>query len=238
MKFCTYITFYRGNKLPPFYFGSTSISNIKKGYRGSASSQEYVNLWKYESKINPHLFKTYIISTHNSRGEAYEKETKLLTAVNASQNSLYLNASNKARFPEMTPEIRHKLSLIRKGKSNPEHSRKMLDYYSKHPKQGTPRSEESRRKMSVAKKGKPAPNKGIPHSDLAKQKMSNIRKLKQIGLQPINQYTSDLVFVKQWKSVKEAAEYYSKHSATLIQNAKEHLTHPHRKAAGFKWRYP
>lgn len=34
MIYCTYITFYRGSKLPPFYIGHSTIKKVEKGYRG------------------------------------------------------------------------------------------------------------------------------------------------------------------------------------------------------------
>ena len=30
--YCVYLTIYTGNKLPPFYIGSTSLKKINKGY--------------------------------------------------------------------------------------------------------------------------------------------------------------------------------------------------------------
>ena len=59
--YCTYLTVYSGNKLPPFYIGSSSIDIINNGYRGSVSSKEYKQIWKTELKNNSHLFKIMII---------------------------------------------------------------------------------------------------------------------------------------------------------------------------------
>jgi hypothetical protein len=39
--FCVYVTFYRGNKLPPFYIGSTYLENMNRGYKGSPRSKKY-----------------------------------------------------------------------------------------------------------------------------------------------------------------------------------------------------
>ena len=72
--FCTYITVYKGNKLPPFYIGYTKTENISKGYRGSVCSKEYKKIWYEELKNNEHLFSTHIISLHKTKKEANERE--------------------------------------------------------------------------------------------------------------------------------------------------------------------
>lgn len=89
--YCTYLTIYSGNKLPPFYIGSSSIDRINKGYRGSVLSKIYKETWKNELRANPHLFKTRIITTHNDRREATIKENSLQKSLNVVKNSLYIN---------------------------------------------------------------------------------------------------------------------------------------------------
>lgn len=61
--YCIYLTVYLGDKLPPFYIGSTSIEKINKGYHGSVTSAKYKDIWKEEIKTSRHLFKTFIIPT-------------------------------------------------------------------------------------------------------------------------------------------------------------------------------
>jgi hypothetical protein len=51
--YCTYLTIYSGNKLPPFYIGSTSVNRISNGYHGSVSSKRYKSIWLEELKTNP-----------------------------------------------------------------------------------------------------------------------------------------------------------------------------------------
>jgi len=90
MKYCVYLTTYFGNKLPPFYLGSTSIEKIKKGYRGSVKSAEFASTWRTEDSS---LFKTRIISIHSTRELALQKELTLQKLVNAPSNPLYVNKS-------------------------------------------------------------------------------------------------------------------------------------------------
>lgn len=89
--YCTYLTSYFGNKLPPFYIGYTTVANINRGYRGSVSSKSYKSIWLSELKHNPHLFTTKIISLHESRKDALNKEMILQTYVNAHTNPMYIN---------------------------------------------------------------------------------------------------------------------------------------------------
>lgn len=91
--YCVYLTSYSGNLLPPFYIGSTNISRINSGYKGSVTSKRYSGVWKREIKENPHLFKTIIISKHLERKEALAKEYKLQKALNVVKNVLYINQS-------------------------------------------------------------------------------------------------------------------------------------------------
>ena len=91
--YVTYLTTYRGNKLPPFYIGSTSIDKINIGYRGSVVSKKYKSIWKQELKNNPHLFKTKIISKHGTRQEALDKEYNLQIKLNVMKSTMYINMS-------------------------------------------------------------------------------------------------------------------------------------------------
>lgn len=91
--YCVYVTFYRGNKLPPFYIGSSTIEKVNEGYRGSVRSKEFRKLWESEIKNNQHLFKTIIISTHKTRKLAIEKELYFHTTLNVVKSKMYVNKS-------------------------------------------------------------------------------------------------------------------------------------------------
>lgn len=89
--YCVYLTLYRGNKLPPFYIGSTSLDRISNGYRGSVASKEYRDIWKQEIKENPHLFQTKIVQLFNDRLSARSKEDTLQRKLSVIKNQLYIN---------------------------------------------------------------------------------------------------------------------------------------------------
>lgn len=89
--YCTYLTIYTGNKLPPFYIGSSTVDRVNNGYHGSVQSVAYAKVWRYETRHNPHLFKTRIISTHKSHAESLKREHDLHTKLNVVENDLYTN---------------------------------------------------------------------------------------------------------------------------------------------------
>lgn len=173
MPFCTYITIYSGNLLPPFYIGSTSISKIQEGYRGSVSSKKYRYIWNDELKHHPELFITKIISIHNNRKEALDKEIFLHNQLRVHKNDLYINQctasgkfgltgklSNvtKQKLRELnvgkkhTLETKAKMSLTHKNlrkKLNEDHKLKLLNSNI-----GRPCSQETRDKIRLAKLGK------------------------------------------------------------------------------------
>ena len=91
--YCTYLTVYSGSKLPPFYIGSSSISRIESGYRGTVSSKIYKDVWKKELKENPHLFKTRVLTTHNTRKEATDKELSFQKSLSVVSSTMYINMS-------------------------------------------------------------------------------------------------------------------------------------------------
>jgi hypothetical protein len=91
--YCTYLTVYKGNKLPPFYIGSTSVVKINNGYRGSVKSKKYKEIWKSELKNNPNLFTTKIVTIHDSRQEALDKEDLLHKKLNVVKSPMYINMS-------------------------------------------------------------------------------------------------------------------------------------------------
>lgn len=93
MKYCVYLTIYSGDKMPPFYIGSTSVNKINKGYCGSVSSKQYKIIFKNEYSINRHKFKTIILSYHSTRKEATQKEYEIQYKRKVVSSPLYINKS-------------------------------------------------------------------------------------------------------------------------------------------------
>jgi len=91
--YCTYITFYSGNKLPPFYIGYSSVEKVKNGYNGSVSSKLYKNVWEKERKENSHLFKTKIIKTFKIRADAGKHEEYIQNFFRVHKNPMFINRS-------------------------------------------------------------------------------------------------------------------------------------------------
>lgn len=146
-QFCVYLTVYTGNKLPPFYIGSSSIKRINQNYKGSVDSTEYRHIWKEERFANPQLFKLHIISTHETRKEAYDKERKLQKLLKVVQSPLYVNKSYALSRPDNTGKVlnenwRRNLSLSAKGKPKSEITKLRMK---------KPKTAEHNKKVSEAK---------------------------------------------------------------------------------------
>lgn len=91
--YCIYLTIYLGDKLPPFYIGSTSIDKINKGYHGSVTSAKFKNIWQSELKYNRHLFHTFIIPTEpvESIIHKLELEAKWQLAFDVVASDMFIN---------------------------------------------------------------------------------------------------------------------------------------------------
>jgi hypothetical protein len=91
--YCVYLTTYSGDKLPKYYVGSSSLSKIKNGYKGSVSSKEWKLLWDYEIEFHPELFDVVIISEHRTRLEALQAELQYQLNYNVVESKNYINKS-------------------------------------------------------------------------------------------------------------------------------------------------
>ena len=166
-QFCVYLTTYRGNKLPIFYIGSTSVSNIQLGYHGSVTSQEFKHCWNKELKENPQLFITRIISYHRTRQEAYDEEENFQRKLDVVKNPLYANASIANRHfsrhgLKLTAETKSKISKSLTGSSLADSTKQKISKSCK----GKTKSEITKAKISQSKLG-------FKHSKESKIKMSN-----------------------------------------------------------------
>ena len=130
--YCTYLTVYTGNQLPPFYIGSTSVDNVlNKGYRGSVQSKQYKSIWKQELHSHPDLFKTIILTKHETRQEALDKEIGFHVFFSVASNPLYINMAHaNGKFfnvGPMSPETIAKITAAMTGKKQaPEHIAKRV----------------------------------------------------------------------------------------------------------------
>lgn len=228
--YVTYLTIYSGNKLPPFYIGSSSLDNINNGYRGSVQSKQYEYIWKEELKQNPHLFKTKIISNHDNREDALEKELLLQTKLNVVKSPLYINMalaqkngyfgmSTKGKI--LSDETKRKISNSLKGKSKSVEHRKKISEYNRI----RVMSEDGRKRISEAnklRKQTPESNdkrrqkllghtpwfKDKKHSEESKRKMSEARKCQKRG--PPTEETKNKISESLKKAPKKECPYCGK----------------------------
>lgn len=88
---CVYLTIYKGNKLPMFYIGSSTVDKVNNGYHGSVCSKKYKSIWKNEIKNNPDLFITKILKIFNDRKSASLYEESLQRKLNVVVSPMYIN---------------------------------------------------------------------------------------------------------------------------------------------------
>lgn len=116
-QYCVYHTTYSGDKLPSNYIGSTSINRINnENYHGSVCSKDYKTIWKSELKEHPELFKTEIVSYHDTRPDALYKEYQIQKIFNVIKNPLFINMAMAATNGHFGASL--------KGSDNPAYSRK------------------------------------------------------------------------------------------------------------------
>jgi hypothetical protein len=183
--YCTYLTIYKGNKLPPFYIGSTSVSKIIKGYHGTIQSKKYKDIYKQEVINNPHLFKTIIITKHNTREEAFEKELFFQKKLSVVKSSMYFNESLAVANGYFGRALQGKENPIY-GKNHSEETRRKMSENRKGKYKGIPKSEEHKKKIALANTGKTHTEEtkkklslihtGMVASDETKKKLSEMRK--------------------------------------------------------------
>lgn len=91
--YCVYMTVYFGELLPRRYIGSSSVKRVLSGYNGSVSSKKYSAAFKLEQNTNKHLFKTRILSYHETSISAREEELRLQMKYEVVKNAKYMNES-------------------------------------------------------------------------------------------------------------------------------------------------
>lgn len=90
--FVSYLTIYSGDKLPPFYIGSSFIENVlENNYHGSVSSLKYKSIYDLELIENPELFDTIILSEFKTRKEATANELYWQRRHKVVENPLFFN---------------------------------------------------------------------------------------------------------------------------------------------------
>lgn len=177
MKYITYLTIYSGDKLPPFYIGSTYLEkHIDDHYHGTVKSKKYKEIYDQELQEHPELFDSCIIGEFNSRQEATFCELYYQKLYNVVESDVFFNMAyatvdgcfgmdvkgelnpffNKAHSEE-TLEVQ---SNLKKGELNPMFGIKRLKHSEQMKGEGNPffgkkHTEEARLKNSLAKRKSP-----------------------------------------------------------------------------------
>ena len=184
--YAVYLTIYYGDKLPPFYIGSSSIKKIQNGYCGSIRSKKYKILFYEEIKKNKHLFEVIIISTHNTRSEAIDFELELQKSFDVVKSNNFFNesfasingmfgrdvsGSNNPMYGKTHTEKTKKILSEKRGNCKrfeitDEFRNKVSNIH-----KGKITSDETKQKISETKKGMISTFKGKKHSEETKEKL-------------------------------------------------------------------
>jgi hypothetical protein len=167
--YVVYLTSYMGNLLPPFYIGSSSLEKVQKGYNGSVTSIAHGATWRAERKEHPALFRTVILSEHESRQEALDAERALHEALGVVEHPFFINQAiagihprNSGKGRKMSAKTRDALRAANVGKKH--------QYKPRAPR--PPITDETRAKLSAAARAR-TPRK---FSDEARQRIAEAAK--------------------------------------------------------------
>lgn len=141
-----------------FYIGRTTVKKIQHGYRGTVTSKLYKSIWIEELSNNPHLFKTKILTLHETKLDSAIKEEYFHKKFQVHKNPLYINQATG--FGTFHADI--------KGKKNHFYGSNRSGFLN--PMYGKTHSDASRQKMSRSGKGKHSQ----PKTESFKQHMSDI----------------------------------------------------------------
>jgi hypothetical protein len=145
----------------------------------------------------------------------------------------------KRSYRKQTEETKQKISKTQKGKIVNEETRKKISDSLKN----KTKSEEHKKNLSDAKKGKQI------HTEESKQKLREFGKNRDLNKaweaaaksrsKVVLQYDEKLNFIKEWKSISDAEEFYNVRGVDNIGQTIRYFkkTGIQRKAYGFIWKY-
>ena len=170
-----------------YVYKFTDLTNMKAyvGKRSCLCPIEEDN-YKTSSKIvrpmlqeRPWDFKKEILWVYQGQNdeegeiEAYKAESKFCTETHIKTGMFYNIVPGGGNFKAMCGKYNPFYGKKHTAETKQLMSKNHADFTKeKHPGWGSKRSEESKKKMSLAKKGKPSPHKGRVHTEQAKNNMS------------------------------------------------------------------
>jgi hypothetical protein len=226
-KYCTYLTIYYGSLLPRRYVGSSSVDKVNNGYNGSVKSKKWAKIFIDEQKRNKHLFKTRILSFHETRKDAIEYELELHKKYNVTLDETFMNQSlaapngffgrnvsgeNNPMFGKIHPNRGKQINSGHHGEKNPMYGLRGAA----HPAYGYKRSEDTNKKTAESLRG-------IPKTDEHKL---NLKKSRQRDSYKQKVYRPIYVCGVFYESIKSAIEnsgktHYFIHTKLKQQENKE-----------------
>lgn len=190
-----YITFYRGNLLPPFYVGYSTEIRISKGYNGTVTSQKYKAIWRRERITHPELFKTVIIQRFETVEEARAREEVIHRFFNVPRNPMFINmaiGNTKFGFINHAPKTEEHKQKIREARigqpsssKGKRHTQETLQKM-RHPHKSVsrrPMADSTKKKIGDARRGKKrAPFKRMSPTEETRQRIRESKRRGSFGV--------------------------------------------------------
>lgn len=170
-KFCVYRHIFPNNKV---YIGITSQElslrwrSDGSGYRPQ-KGRHSTKIWNAIQKYGWSNVNHEVLFDGLSKEQAEQKEIELISYYNSTDDNCGYNISIGGDAPSLTPEIREKISLSRRGK-NYGYTGVLAPMYGKH------HSDSTKEKISKATKGENNPFYGKHHTEDSKQRQREARK--------------------------------------------------------------
>lgn len=175
--YVVYLTTYRGNLLPPFYIGSSSMEKVLGGYGGSVVSEQHKKAWLKARREELDLFTTVILSEHSTRKAALDAEREIHLMLDVVNNPAFINmaiagvyrhqvphtdaakakmkaAWEKRRLAPVSDETREKLAAASRGKKRRPFSIEACHRMAEAAKKRAPPNQETRDKRSASMKAR------------------------------------------------------------------------------------
>ena len=166
-------------KYKPWNFKKTILKTFSTSEEAFAHEAELVTQQEVD---NPMCYNIALGGYGGNLIAGKSEEEKSVIYKKISQSN---KGKKKNRTEEQLAEWKHTLSIANKGKKLTPEQRKQISETRKtnglsagenNPMYGKHHSEESKKKMSENRKGRPSPNKGVPQSEETKRKISNTLK--------------------------------------------------------------
>lgn len=195
------------------YIGITCQNPVSNRWKNGAGYKNNPLFWNAIKKYGWDGFTHKVVCKNLTKDQAEKLEQQFIKSYKANTLEYGYNIENGGRVSKISESQKQHLREINLGKHH---------------------TEETKRKMSIAHKGKPK-KKGIKHDELFKENRRNAwLGNKNPKSKKIKQYTLDGIFIKEYNYMNEAKKELNLKGTCHISDCCRGLRN---KAYGYKWQY-